>query len=94
MKNRTNDVETQIKCASALGHLAYKGNHRMHKKGSGQLKAIHFDFDEVPEEHVVLQRLGAISLGESPSRAQRSHAAQHWRTPDLAPCAPQSCRQC
>ena len=71
MKAKLQDMELQIKCASALGHLAYKGNHKRHKIGSGQLKTIHFDYDEVSEVTVLLQEAGAISLGTPvPSRAR------------------------
>lgn len=63
MKQKADDMELQIRCASALGHIAYKANHKRHKRGSGQMKTIHFDFDEVPLANIQLQQAGAVSLG-------------------------------
>ncbi len=64
MKQKPNDADLQTKCVATLGHIAYKGNHRKHRRGSGQLKTIHYDYDEVSDAQLLIQQSGAISLSE------------------------------
>jgi hypothetical protein len=64
MKQKPNDPDVQIKGAAAIGHIAYKGNHRRHQRGSGQLKTIQYDFDEISDSHLLIQQSGVISLSE------------------------------
>ena len=62
MKLKSNDAELQTICAAAIGHIAYKGNHRKHRRGSGQLRTIHYDYDEISDAQLLIQQSGAISL--------------------------------